>query len=211
MTMTRDEGASDGAVESSEAHGNQRDFSRVINHTLVPFPGTYHIDPVHTFVGFRAQHLIVGRVRGRFESVAGVAAIGDDPLESTLEVSVEAASIHTLMPVRDEDLRSGRYLDVEHHPQMTYRSSQITERPSGNWVVTGDLTIRGVTKTVELVVRFGGATADPFGNQRLAFRASGSISRKDFGLTYELEKESGALTIAADVDLDIDAELIRPL
>lgn len=204
-------------ASDDSANGDEAGFAddgalvRLFNHGLAPLPGTYDVDPVHTFVGFRAQHLIVGRVRGRFESVAGSVTIGDDPLESTLEVRVDAASIHTLMPLRDDDLRSERYLDVEHHPQLTYRSTNVTEQPAGRWLVTGDLSVRGVTRPVELVVCFGGATADPFGNQRLAFRACGTISRKDFGLTHELEKESGGLTIAGDVDLDIDAELIRPL
>lgn len=187
------------------------DYSRVENHVLVPRPGTYQIDPVQPFVGFRGQHLIVGRVGGRFETVAGSATIADDPLDSMLEVRIDTASIHTLKTIRDDDLCSERYLDVEHHPTMTYRSSKITEMPLGKWLVTGDLTIRDVTQPVELLVRYRGSVADPFGNQRLAFHASGSISRKDFGLTHELEKESGGLTIARDVDIDIDAELIRPL
>ena len=203
--------ATEDATDPNAWSAEDAGLVRVVRRRLVPLPGTYDIDPVHTFVGFRAQHLIVGRVRGTFDAVEGSVTIGDNPLASTLDVRVDTASIHTLLPVRDEDLRSERYLDVEHHPQMTYRSTNVTEQPAGRWVVTGDLSLRGITRTVELLVRFGGATADPFGNLRLAVRASGTISRKDFGLTHELEKESGGLTIAGDVDLDIDAELIRPL
>ena len=186
-------------------------LNRVVNHAVVPLPGTYQIDPVHTFVGFRAQHLVVGRVGGRFDGVSGSATIAEDVLASTLAVSIESASIHTMLPMRDEDLRSSRYLDVDNHPAMTFRSTGISEMPAGRWSVAGQLTVRGITRPIELVVRFGGAVADPFGNERLAFEARGSISRRDFELTHELEKESGGLTIVRDVDISVDAELIRPI
>jgi len=177
------------------------DHSRVVNHTLVPEAGVYEIDPVHTFVGFSAQHLVVGRVRGRFE----------DPEASMVEVAIETASINTLHPMRDDDIRSGHYLDVANHPTMTYRSTGVTERPAGEWLVAGHLSLRGVTRPSELVVRFGGAVTDPFGNARLAFHAKGSITRSDFGLHYELVKEAGGLLVGQDLAIEIDAEAIRPL
>lgn len=192
-------------------HRDPGELSRILNHRLLPRPGSYTVDPVHTFVTFRAQHLIVGWVRGRFSAVSGVAMIADDPLSSTLEVQVDTASLSTLMPMRDDDLRSPSYLDVARYPTMTYRSTGVSELPSGAWSVTGDLTVRDVTRPVELLVHFGGAVADPFGNERVAFHAAGTVSRKEFGLTHELEKESGGLTIARDVFVDIDAELITPL
>src|SRR4051794_33416669 len=193
------------------ARMSDSDLSPMVNRRLLPRPGAYNIDPVHTFMTFRAQHLIVGRVNGRFDAVAGTAVIGDDPLDSTLEVNVEAASINTLLPMRDDDLRSERYLDVAHYPRITYRSTGISELPAGVWSIAGDLTLRNITGSVELIARFGGSIADPFGNERLAFHARGAISRKDFGLTTELEKESGGLRIARDVTIDVDAELTRPL
>ena len=113
------------------------DHSRIVNHLLAPSPGVYAIDPVHTFVGFTAQHLVVGRVRGRFERVAGTVTIAEEPTASSLEVTVETASISTLFAARDEDLRSDRFLDCDAHPTMTYRSTSIIERPRGEWRVLG--------------------------------------------------------------------------
>jgi polyisoprenoid-binding protein YceI len=118
------------------------DHNRIVNHVLVPTSGVYAIDPVHTFVGFSAQHLVVGRVRGRFERVAGIVMIADEPTGSALDVSVETASITTLLAARDDDLRSERFLNVHTYPTMTYRSIAVIERPHGEWNVLGDLTIR---------------------------------------------------------------------
>jgi polyisoprenoid-binding protein YceI len=185
--------------------------TRVVNHALVPAVGVYEVDPVHTFVGFSAQHLVVGRVRGRFEEVSGTVTIAEDPSGSRLEVVVQTASINTMVAMRDQDLRSERYLDVAHHPTMTYRSTRVTQTPAAGWLVIGDLTLQGVTRPVELMVRFGGGVTDPFGNVRLGFHASGSITRSDFGLTFELLKEAGGLLVGKDVTLDIDAETIRPV
>ena len=180
--------------------------TREINHRLVPLAGIYIIDPVHTFFGFRAQHLVVGRVRGRFEAVTGRIVIAEDILQSQVEVTVESGSLSTLMPMRDEDLRSARYLDAATYPKMTFRSSTITELTDGRWGVHGDLTIRDVTQPIELLVQFGGATIDGAGHMRIAFHAGGSIARKDFGLTSELLTEAGGLLVGRDVSLDLDIE-----
>ncbi|MGH3370434.1 MAG: YceI family protein [Nocardioidaceae bacterium] len=185
------------------------DHSRVANHVLVPSPGVYTIDPVHTFVGFAAQHLVIGRVRGRFERLAGTVTIADDPTASALEVTVETASISTLFAARDDDLRSARFLDSDSHPTMTYRSTDVIERPRGEWNVLGDLCIRGVTQAVPLTVRFGGSITDSWGNPRASFHASGTVTRSAFGLVEELKKEAGSMLIGDDITLDIEAEAIR--
>lgn len=187
------------------------DHSRIVNHVLAPPVGTFNLDPVHTFVTFSAQHLVVGRVRGRFEAVQGTIVVADDLTQSSVEVSIETASITTLNPMRDEDVRSVHYLDVEQYPTMTYRSTVATESTAGVWRVTGDLTLHGVTRPVELTVRFGGAVTDAYGNIRIAFHATATITRRDFGLTYELLKEAGGLLVGKDIVIDIDAEAIRPL
>ncbi|MGA2826582.1 MAG: YceI family protein [Streptosporangiaceae bacterium] len=189
----------------------EADHSRIVNHVLAPPAGVFEIDPVHTFLGFSAQHLVVGKVRGHFSAVSGTVTIADDPSASTVEVSVETASITTMAPIRDDDIRSERYLDVKQYPAMVYRSTAVTEVPGGGWLVTGDLTLRNVTRPLELDVRFGGAVTDQFGNARLAFHASGSITRRDFGITSELLREAGGLLVGKDVAIDIDAEAIRPL
>lgn len=185
---------------------NDQHVTREINHRLVPLTGNYIFDPVHTFFGFSAQHLVVGRVRGRFDAIEGRLMIAEDLLASKVEVTVESASLNTLMPMRDEDLRSARYLDVVTYPKITFRNSAITELADGRWGVHGDLTIRDVSKPIELLVHFRGATVDAAGRMRIAFNASGSIARKDFGLTSELLTEAGSLLVGRDISLDLDIE-----
>lgn len=109
--------------------------SRVVNHALVPPAGAFDIDPVHTFVSFSAQHLVVGRVRGRFETVRGTVTVAEDPSASTVQASIDPASITTLNSVRDEDLRSEHYLDVERYPTAGYRSTATRELARGAWLV----------------------------------------------------------------------------
>jgi polyisoprenoid-binding protein YceI len=185
------------------------DHSRVVNHVLVPTAGLYTIDPVHTFVGFSAQHLVVGRVRGRFERLAGTVSIGDEPTGSALDVTVETTSITTLLGARDDDLRSERFLDVEEYPAMTYRSTSVIERPRGEWIVFGDLTIRGVTRPVPLKLLFGGSITDSSGKPRAAFNATTTITRSEFGIVAELRQEAGSMMIADDIWIDIEAEAVR--
>jgi polyisoprenoid-binding protein YceI len=196
-------------VSEAPTVGSGEDHSRIANHVLVPRRGTYAIDPVHTFVGFTAQHLVVGRVRGHFERVAATVTIGEEPAASSLEVTIETASISTQSAARDEDLRSARFLDTDAHPTMTYRSTGVVERPRGEWHVLGDLTVRGVTNAVPLTVRFEGSITDSWGNARAAFHARGTLTRSDFGLLAELGKEAGSMLIGDDITLDIEAEATR--
>ena len=185
--------------------------SRTEADRLVPPPGTFEIDPVHTFVTFRAQHLVIGRVQGRFETVYGGVTVDESVLDSHVEVVIDAASITTQFPMRDDDLRSSNFLDVANYPDLTFRSTGITELPSGKWSIFGDLTIKGVTVATALIVEFGGAVADPFGNLRVGFHATTTISRRDFGLLHQLEDHSGSLFVAGDVTIEIDAEAVHPL
>ncbi|MGD0686742.1 MAG: YceI family protein [Streptosporangiaceae bacterium] len=185
--------------------------SRTEADRLVPPTGIFEIDPVHTFVTFRAQHLIVGRVQGRFETVSGTVTVDENVLDSHVEVVIDAASVATQFPMRDDDLRSSNFLDVANYPNLTFESTGITELPSGQWSITGDLTIKGVTVATALTVEFGGAVADPFGNLRLGFHATTTISRRDFGILHQLEDHSGSLHVARDVTIEIDAEAVHPL
>jgi polyisoprenoid-binding protein YceI len=185
--------------------------SRTETDRLVPPPGIFEIDPVHTFVTFRAQHLIVGRVQGRFETVSGTVTVDENVLDSHVEVVIDAASVATHMPPRDDDLRSSNFLDVANYPNLTFESTGITELPSGQWSIAGDLTIKGISVPTDLIVEFGGATPDPFGNLRVGFHATTTISRRDFGLLHQLEYHSGSLLVARDVTIEIDAEAVHPL
>jgi polyisoprenoid-binding protein YceI len=186
-------------------------LSRSESDRLIPPTGVFEIDPVHTFTSFRAQHLIVGRVQGRFENVSGAITVVDNVLDSHVEVAIDAASITTHMPMRDDDLRSSNFLDVANYPNLTFRSTGITELPSGKWSITGDLTIKGMTVATELIVEFNGAVPDPFGNLRVGFHATTTISRRDFDLVHDLENHTGSLHVARDVTIEIDAEAVHPL
>ena len=181
---------------------------RIVNHALVPEVGSYEVDPTHTFVTFSAQHLVVGRVRGSFGAVTGTITIAEDPSASTIAAKVESASVDTLVAMRDDDLRSERYLNVTAHPTMTYRSTGISQVPGGVWHLTGDLMLLGITRPLELAAHFGGATIDPWGNVRIAVHAAGSITRRDFGLTYELLREAGGLPVRNDISIEIDVEAV---
>ncbi|MRH30138.1 polyisoprenoid-binding protein [Microbacterium sp. SYP-A9085] len=186
-----------------------KDHSRVVNHTLAPPVGTFQLDRVHTFVAFRAQHLAVGRVRGRFEDVTGTIVVAEDLTQSTVEVEIATASVTTLNSDRDADIRSEHYLDVARCPTITFRSTRAAESTSGTWLVTGDFTLHGVTNPVQLPVAFGGPTADAYGINRVAFHTEPSITRKDYGLTFELLKEAGTPLAGRDTAIQIDPQAIR--
>lgn len=191
-------------MNEAPTYGPAGDHIRIANHVLVPSPGSYAIDPVHTFVGFTAQHLVLGRVRGRFERVAGTVTIAEEPTSSSIGVTVETASISTLFGARDKDLRS--FLACDAYPTMTYRSTSVAERPRGEWLVRGELTVRGITKPVPRTVHFGGSTTDSQGKVRAAFTATGSLTRNEFGVVAELKEEAGSMRIGDDITLDIEAE-----
>ncbi len=123
--------------------------------------------------------------------MTGTAIIAKEPTKSRVDVQIAVTSISTLMSLRDDELRSAHYFDAERCPTIAYRSSRRADEPNGKWLLSGDLSIRDTTRPVDLVVTFGGAVADSYGNARIAFRASGSITRMDFGLDDEFEKEAG--------------------
>ena len=122
--------------------------SRVFLGNLLPAVGEYQIDPIHTFTEFAVQHILVGQVQGRFNLVSGKIRITDDPLLSTIEFIVDTASVDTHHPDRDTDLRSPRFFDVEKYPRMTFISTGIKTEPKGQFIVEGNLTLRGVTQQV---------------------------------------------------------------
>jgi polyisoprenoid-binding protein YceI len=177
---------------------------------FIPPPGTFEIDPVHTSVIFRAQHLVIGRVQGRFDMVTGSLTIAENVLDSHVEVSIDAGSIATRMPIRDDRLHSYEFFEVANYPNLTFRSTGTTESHSGEWSINGDLTIRGVTVTTKLIVAFCGAVSDPFANLRVGFQAAATIRRRHLGPLLNLEKHSGNLPVASDVTIEIDAEAVHP-
>lgn len=185
-----------------------KDKTRIYGGAMWPSPGEYVVDPVHSFAEFSVQHFIVGRVRGRFDSISGIIRIAEDPLSSTFETSIDTASINTNHPVRDADLRSPRFFDVEKYPKMTFVSTGIKIEPGGHLTVEGNMTLRGLVRPIAKSVYFSGIVNDPFGNVRVAFQTKEKLNRKDFGLVTDLENETGGFPIGKDVKVNVDIEAI---
>jgi len=178
----------------------------------LPAPGTYTIDPDHTFVYFGAWHHVVGLVRGRFEKVEGTLTVAPDPQACAVDITIDAASITTQNRERDEDLRGPDFFDVKKFPAMTYRGRGIHRTSGGSWLLEGSLTIRGVTKVVPLTFTFKGTFPDtpPGKPARVAFHGSAATSRTDFGMIRDNALELGVppargSDVAIEIDIEADA------
>lgn len=171
----------------------------------------WQFDPAHSAAHFSVRHLMISNVRGHFSQLSGSVTINpQDPSKSTVEVAIEAASINTREPQRDEHLRSADFFDVAKHPLLTFRSTRIEARGADEFKVTGQLTIHGVTKEVTLDVE--GPTPsvkDPWGNIRAGVTASTKINRKDFGLVWNAVTEAGGVVVGDEIKITIEAELIQ--
>ena len=177
--------------------------------TAVPATGTYAIDASHSHVGFKARHLVVAKVRGSFSELAGAVTVAEDPLQSTVEVEVQLASIDTGDETRDVHLRSADFFDVENHPTMSFRSTGVRAVGGDRYEVDGELTVRGITKPLTLHVTFEGTAADPWGGERAAFSATGKVNREEFGLTWNQALETGGVLVGKDIDIELEVEVVR--
>jgi polyisoprenoid-binding protein YceI len=174
----------------------------------LPKPGTYIIDPLHTFAYFGAMHHIVGLVRGRFDKVTGTISAAKEPADCAVDISIDTASINTQVAQRDEDLRGPDFFDVKNFPAMTYRGRGLRQTTDGAWVMDGSLTIRGVTKEVPLTFHFKGMFPDtpPGQPARASFHASAAVKRGDFGMTRDNLMELVPNAKGPDVEIQIDVE-----
>jgi polyisoprenoid-binding protein YceI len=169
--------------------------------------GTWVIDPVHSEVGFSVRHLMVSKVRGRFEKFEGEIVTRDDILETSATLTVELNSINTGNADRDNDLRSANYFEVDKYPTMTYRVLDL--RADGDrYVADGELTVRDITNPVALDVEFNGISRDPWGGTRAGLSATGEINRKDFGITFEMPMEGGGLVVGDKIKIDLEIEAV---
>jgi polyisoprenoid-binding protein YceI len=165
--------------------------------------GTWAIDPSHTEVGFTARHLM-SKVRGRFEKFEGQIVTGDAP---SATASIDLNSINTHEENRDNHLRSADFFDVENHGAMTFKATEVTGGGNG-LLVTGDLSIKGVTKPVTLDVEVLGTESDPWGGTRVGFEGTGSISRKEFGIDFNIPMDGGRLLIGDKIDITVTVEAV---
>ena len=172
---------------------------------------TWQIDPNHSAAQFAVRHLAISTVRGAFTKVSGTVQLDDkDVSKSSVDVTIDAASVDTRVADRDKDLRGDHFFDVEKYPTITFKSTKVEQVEAGKLKVTGDLTIHGVTKQVVLDVE--GPTApvkDPWGNQRAAANATTKINRQDFGVKWNAKMDSGGLVVGDDVAITIDVELVQ--
>ena len=177
--------------------------------TSTPPAGSYVIDLSHTHAGFAVKHFGLSKVKGEFTEVEGTVEIAEDPTASSVTVTIKAASFNSRDEGRDAHVRSADFLDVENFPTLTFTSTNV--KPDGdNWVVTGDLTIKGVTRSVDLATEFDGSITDPYGFQRIAFSASTEIDRTDFGLDFNAALETGGLIVGKNVKITLEVEAIIP-
>ena len=181
--------------------------------TVTPLPeltGSYVIDPIHSRIGFVARHAMVTKVRGSFNDFEGTVELdGENPGKSAVNLTIKAASIDTRNAGRDGHLRSGEFLDLENHPTITFVSTGA-ERPDDRTVqLTGDLTIRGVTRSITIDFDFEGSAKDTYGNQRLGFEGSVDINRKDYGITWNAALETGGVLISDKIVLEFEVSLVK--
>ncbi|MGI9033761.1 MAG: YceI family protein [Acidimicrobiales bacterium] len=177
--------------------------------TQVPDPGTYEIDPAHSNVGFVARHLMVSKVRGRFTSFSGTITVADPPERSSVEVTIDAASIDTSDLKRDEHLRSADFLDVEKYPTLTFHSTEVRVVDDERLKVAGDLTVRGQTHPVTLEATYNGTATDPWGGTRLGFEAKTDVDRETWGLVWNVALEGGGVLVGKKVQLDLAVAAVK--
>ena len=170
----------------------------------------WNIDPSHSAIAFAIRHMVVSKTRGRFTKWSGELQFdADQPRASSVQVTIDPASIDTADAQRDAHLRSADFLDVEKFPTASFRSTKVEEVESGVYRVIGDLTVHGVTKPVVLEVTYEGTGKDPWGGERAGFSGSTSIDRKDFGLRWNQALETGGVLVGDKVELMLEIEAVK--
>ncbi|MDX3097613.1 YceI family protein [Streptomyces sp. ME01-24h] len=175
----------------------------------LPPPGPWTIDPAHSEVGAVAQHLGLSSVHGRFTAFAGRIDVAQQPLASCVEAVIDAASIDTGNGTRDEHLRSADFLDVDRHPTVTYRSGSLDPVAGDRWTVHGELTMRGVTRPVDLDLAYLGTGPDPWGGVRAAFRATAELRREDFAMNWNQVVRAGIATMGTTLRVTLDIQAVQ--
>jgi polyisoprenoid-binding protein YceI len=171
-------------------------------------PGLWTLDMSHSEIGFTVRHAGISKVRGRFTDASAEAKIGQSLADASLHATVKTASFDSGDANRDGHVKGPDFFDVENFPEMTFRATSV-EGDGEDYTLTGDLTIRGVTKPIELEVEFTGVAVDPFGATRAGYSAEAEISRKEFGLTWNAVLETGGLLVSDKVMINVEAALVK--
>jgi polyisoprenoid-binding protein YceI len=183
--------------------------TRQWNGITIPTAGTFKLDPVHSQVGFVIRHLMVSKVKGKFAEVEAEITVADDPTASSVTAVIQASSVDTGVPDRDNHIRTGDFLEIEKYPTLTFRSTGVKDAAGDTFTLVGDLTIKDVTKEVELEVEFGGVGKSPYGYEAIGFSATTEIDREEFGVNFNAALETGGVMLGKKVKIEIEGEAIR--
>ncbi|WP_409182915.1 YceI family protein [Amycolatopsis sp. VS8301801F10] len=178
--------------------------------TYAHLTGTYTIDAAHSRIGFVARHAMVTKVRGSFNEFEGSFTLdGENPANSSANVTIQTKSVDTRNADRDGHLRNNDFLSVEQFPTITFSSTGIKQTGEDTFDVTGDLTVKGITKSVTIPFEFGGSAKDPFGNDRVGFEGSTTINRSDYGVTFNAALETGGVLVSDKITLEFEISAIK--
>ena len=168
------------------------------------YAGTFTIDPAHSEIGFTARHAMVTKVRGSFTDFTGTATTGENLSDSTISIEIEVGSIDTRNADRDGHLKSADFFDIENFPKITFTSTSVAAKGDDELEITGDLTIKDVTKSVTVDFEFDGEVVDPWGNTRVGFEGSTEINRSDFGLTWNAPLKTDGVLVSEKIKLNFN-------
>lgn len=178
--------------------------------TTVDKRSTWKIDTAHTNINFAVAHMVIAEVTGTFKEFEGtVTTSTEDFSDARIDVSITSASINTGHPDRDAHLRSPDFFDAEHHPVVTFTSTKSSAKGKGGLEITGDLTIRGITKPVVLDATFKGKAVSPYGHMIAAFKATATINRKEWGLQWNAALETGGFLVGEEIELTLNVEVVQ--
>jgi len=184
--------------------------TRIVADAELPVRGRWQLDPGHTEVAFVGRHFMLTKVRGRFTGVTGAIVVAEEPGESAAEVTIDMATVESGNRARDDHLRSPDFFDVARHPTASF-SGHAADWQGTRGLLSGELTIRGVTRPVTLQAEYLGHVADPWGGQRAIFTAEATLNREDWGLTWNMPLDGGGLLVSKDIRIEIEAEaLLEP-
>jgi polyisoprenoid-binding protein YceI len=176
---------------------------------VFPQPGTWVFDRGHTRIGFAGRHLMVSRIRGTFMRFEGAISVGATPAETSAELKIAAASVESGFADRDNHLRSPDWFDVERYPEITVRAHSLRYVSDDLWAATAELTMRGITRSLPITIKYFGVTDDPWGQHKLGLTVSTEVDREAWGLTWNTPLKAGGVVVGKLIQLEIDVEAIR--
>jgi polyisoprenoid-binding protein YceI len=199
-----------GGALNSAAHAQAQAQAARVAYAPVP-GGEYKLDPAHSRIGFAIRHLEISWVEGRFKDFSGAVRYDEkDVTKSSVEFSAKVASIDTGVEARDKHLRTADFFEVEKYPEMTFKSTRVERKGGDGYVLHGDLTLKGVTKQVQLPFTVTGAIKDPWGNTRFGVEAQTKLDRRDFGINFGTALAAGGFDIGHEVTVSLHLEAVQP-